>query len=104
MKVVYKQLGKYEARDFAEAARYLATQNYVDSKRVAITGTSYGGYSAVFTMEMYPDLFPGGVANSAVGDWRLYDTIYTERYLSGLGGNLNGYQERREKRGEERTQ
>ncbi len=91
MKVVYKQLGKYEALDFAEAARYLATQNYVDSKRVAITGTSYGGYSAVFTMEMYPDLFPVGVANSAVGDWRLYDTIYTERYMSLLGDNLNGY-------------
>ena len=93
MKVVYKQLGKYEALDFAEAARYLARQPYVDAKRVAITGTSYGGYSAVYTMEMYPELFPVGVANSAVGDWRLYDTIYTERYMSLLGDNLKGYLE-----------
>ena len=93
MKVVYKQLGKYEALDFAEAARYLAQQSYVDAKRVAIIGTSYGGYSTVFTMEMYPDLFPVGVANSAVGDWRLYDTIYTERYMSLLGDNLKGYVE-----------
>jgi len=93
MKVVYKQLGKYEALDFAEAARYLGKQSYVDSKRVAIVGTSYGGYSTVYTMEMYPDLFPVGVANSAVGDWRLYDTIYTERYMGLLNDNLKGYVE-----------
>jgi dipeptidyl-peptidase-4 len=93
MKVVYKQLGKYEALDFAEAARYLARQTYVDPKRVAIIGTSYGGYSTVYTMEMYPELFPVGVANSTVGDWRLYDTIYTERYMSLLGDNLKGYVE-----------
>jgi dipeptidyl-peptidase-4 len=42
-------------------------------------------------MELYPELFPVGVANSAVGDWRLYDTIYTERYMSLLGDNLSGY-------------
>jgi dipeptidyl-peptidase-4 len=46
----------------------------------------------VYTMEMYPELFPVGVANSAVGDWRLYDTIYTERYMSLLGDNLKGYE------------
>lgn len=93
MKVVYRQLGKYEAMDFAEAARYLAKQSYVDPRRVAIIGTSYGGYSAVYTMEMYPELFPVGVANSAVGDWRLYDTIYTERYMGLLNDNLKGYVE-----------
>ena len=93
MKVVYKQLGKYEALDFAEAARYLAKQSYVDPKRVAITGTSYGGYSTVYTMEMYPELFPVGVANSAGGDWRLYDSIYTEHYMGLLSDNLKGYVE-----------
>ena len=93
MKVVYKQLGRYEALDFAEAARYLAKQSYVDPRRIGIIGTSYGGYSAVYTMEMYPELFPVGVANSAVGDWRLYDTIYTERYMGLLGDNQQGYLE-----------
>jgi dipeptidyl-peptidase-4 len=93
MKVVYKKLGKYEALDFAEAARYLAKQTYVDTKRVAIIGTSYGGYSTVYTMEMYPELFPVGVANSPGTDWRLYDTIYTERYMGLLGDNQKGYVE-----------
>lgn len=93
MKVAYKHLGKWEAHDFAEAARYLATLPYVDSKHVAIIGTSYGGYSTLYTMEMYPDLFPVGVANSAVADWRLYDTIYSERYMGQLGDNADGYKE-----------
>jgi dipeptidyl-peptidase-4 len=93
MKVAYKHLGKWEAHDFAEAARYLATLPYVDAKNVAIVGTSYGGFSTLFTMEMYPDLFPVGVANSAVADWRLYDTIYTERYMGLLGDNTAGYVE-----------
>ncbi len=93
MKVVHKQLGKYEALDFAETARYLAKQTYVDPSRVAITGTSYGGYSTVYTMEMYPELFPVGVANSAGSDWRLYDTIYTEHYMGLLNDNLKGYVE-----------
>jgi dipeptidyl-peptidase-4 len=91
MKGVYRQLGKYEALDFAEAARYLARQSYVDSKRYAMVGTSYGAYITVYSMEMYPEVFPVGVANSTVGDWRLYDTIYTERYMGLLGDNLQGY-------------
>ncbi|HSC59267.1 MAG TPA: S9 family peptidase [Gemmatimonadales bacterium] len=91
MKVVYKHLGQWESHDFAEAARYLATLPYVDGKRVAIMGTSYGGYSTVYTMAKYPDLFTVGVANSAVTDWRLYDDIYTERYMSLPSDNAAGY-------------
>jgi dipeptidyl-peptidase-4 len=91
MKVVYKQLGKYEAKDFAETAKYLKTKPYVDGSRIAIMGTSYGGYSTMITMELYPDIFTVGSANSGVADWRLYDTIYTERYMSTLGDNPTGY-------------
>jgi dipeptidyl-peptidase-4 len=91
MKVVYKQLGKYEAKDFAETANYLKTKPYVDGSRIGIMGTSYGGYSTMITMELYPDIFSVGSANSGVADWRLYDTIYTERYMSTLGDNPTGY-------------
>jgi dipeptidyl-peptidase-4 len=91
MKVVYKQLGKYEAKDFAETAKYLQSKPWIDASRIAIMGTSYGGYSAMITMELYPDIFTVGSANSGVADWRLYDTIYTERYMSTLGDNPAGY-------------
>ncbi len=92
MKIVYKQLGKWESHDFAETARYLMKLPYVDGKHIAITGTSYGGYSTLYTMEMYPDIFTVGVENSGVADWRLYDTIYTERYMGLLGDNTPGYE------------
>ncbi|HXT15105.1 MAG TPA: S9 family peptidase [Gemmatimonadaceae bacterium] len=91
MKVVYKQLGHYEAHDFAETAKHLRTLPYVDGAHIGIMGTSYGGYSTMYTMEMYPDVFAAGSANSGVADWRLYDTIYTERYMSTLGDNPQGY-------------
>jgi dipeptidyl-peptidase-4 len=93
MKVVYKHLGKYESHDFAEAAKYLRTLPYVDGSRIAIMGTSYGGYSTMYTMEMYPDVFAVGMSNSGVADMRLYDTIYTERYMSTLEDNEAGYDE-----------
>lgn len=91
MKQVYRHLGKYEAMDFAEAARWLGTQSYVDARRIAIDGTSYGGYSVLYSMAAYPEVFASGIANSAVTDWRLYDTIYAERYMDVLPDNAAGY-------------
>jgi dipeptidyl-peptidase-4 len=91
MKVVYKRLGTYEAKDFAETAKYLKAKPWVDGAHIGIMGTSYGGYSTMITMELYPDIFTVGAANSGVADWRLYDTIYTERYMSTLGDNPAGY-------------
>ncbi len=93
LKGSYKHLGKWESHDFAETARYLAKLPYVDGGRIGIMGVSYGGYSTVYTMEMYPDVFTVGMANSPVTDWRLYDSIYTERYMGLLGDNQAGYRE-----------
>ncbi len=92
-KIVYEHLGKWESHDFAEAAKYLDAKSWVDATRVGIMGGSYGGYSTLYTLEMYPDVFSMGIANSPVTDWRLYDTIYTERYMGLLGDNLDGYKE-----------
>jgi dipeptidyl-peptidase-4 len=41
---------------------------------------------------MYPNIFTVGMSNSGVADWRLYDTIYTERYMSTLEDNAAGYE------------
>jgi dipeptidyl-peptidase-4 len=91
MKTVYRRLGYWEAHDFAEAARFLARQPWVDSTHIAIMGGSYGGYSTLYTMATYPDVFSVGVANSPGTDWHLYDTIYTERYMDLLENNEAGY-------------
>ncbi len=90
-KIVYKQLGKWESHDFAETAHYLAKLPYVDSTNMAIMGTSYGGYSTTYTMVTHPGVFKLGIANSPVTDWRLYDDIYTERYMDLPKDNEEGY-------------
>jgi dipeptidyl-peptidase-4 len=92
MKIVYKQLGKWESHDFVEAAHYLATLPYVDGANMAISGGSYGGYSTTYTLLTHPGVFKVGVANSPVTDWRLYDDVYTERYMGTLADNAAGYQ------------
>jgi dipeptidyl-peptidase-4 len=43
-------------------------------------------------MFKHPGVFALGIANSPVTDWRLYDTIYTERYMGLLDANEAGYQ------------
>ena len=91
MEVVYGELGKWEANDFAELARWLASQPWVDGDRMAIQGTSYGGFMAISTLLRHPGVFVLGIANSPASDWRLYDTIYTERYMGLLGENDDGY-------------
>ncbi len=91
LKVVYKQLGKWESHDFVETAHYLSGLPYVDSTRMAIMGTSYGGYSTTYTLLTHPGVFKVGIANSPVTDWRLYDDIYTERYMAPLADNPEGY-------------
>lgn len=90
-KQVYRQLGKWEAKDFAEVGMWLARQPYVAGDHLAIHGTSYGGYMTVYTMEQYPDVFRAGIANSPGTDWRLYDTVYSEHYMGLLSDNEAGY-------------
>ncbi|BAU55565.1 Prolyl tripeptidyl peptidase precursor [Mucilaginibacter gotjawali] len=91
MKSVYKQLGKLESSDFVDLARYLAKNMSVDSTKMAIMGTSYGGYSTTYTLLTHPGVFKVGIANSPVTDWRLYDDVYTERYMAPLNENKAGY-------------
>lgn len=91
MEIVYEDLGRWEANDFAEVARWLGSQPWVDADRMAIHGTSYGGYMATTTLLRHPGVFALGIANSPVTDWRLYDTIYTERYMGLLPENEAQY-------------
>ncbi len=90
-KVVYKNLGHWEAVDFSETAKYLASKSWIDSERMAIRGHSYGGYMVLYAMTSYPGLFQTGLCAAPVSDWRLYDTLYPERYMGLLGENEDGY-------------
>ncbi|GAB3260058.1 S9 family peptidase [Larkinella harenae] len=91
-KIVYEKLGLYESRDFVETAKYLATLPWVDAGRIAIKGHSYGGYMSSYTMLAHPGVFKVSLVGAPVTDWRLYDSIYTERYMGLLPENEAKYQ------------
>lgn len=90
-KTVYKDLGWKEANDFMEAAEHLSEETYIDGDRIAIQGHSYGGYMAAYSVLTYPEVFKVGIATAPITDWRLYDTIYTERYMGLLDENQDNY-------------
>jgi dipeptidyl-peptidase-4 len=56
-----------------------------------MTGWSYGGFMTLYTLFNDPGLIRAGFAGAPVTDWRLYDTIYTERYLGLPQENPEGY-------------
>lgn len=91
-KIVYKNLGHWEAHDFAETAKYLSgTYDWIDGNRVGIRGHSYGGYMSSYSILTHPNVFKVAVVAAPVTDWRLYDTIYAERYMGLLEDNEEGY-------------
>lgn len=91
--VPYKQLGVPEVEDYLAAARYFGDQHFIDADRIGMWGWSYGGFMTLLSM-LYgdgPELFDTGIAVAPVTDWRQYDTIYTERYMSTPQKNPEGY-------------
>lgn len=93
-KSVYGRLGLLESSDYADLVRWLESEKpWVDGSRVAIRGHSYGGYLAALAPLLYPDLFRVSIVAAPVTDWRLYDTIYTERYMGLPDDNREGYEQ-----------
>ena len=90
-KLTYLNLGDYESRDQMDAARWLASQRWVDGSRIGIWGWSYGGYMSSLAAGKGGDLFRAAIAVAPVTDWRFYDTIYTERYMWVPRDNTKGY-------------
>jgi dipeptidyl-peptidase 4 len=78
---IYQNLGVVEIDDQAAGVKFLAERRYVDTQRVGIFGTSYGGTASLLCLLRHPQVFHAACSSSPVTDFRNYDTIYTERYL-----------------------
>lgn len=87
----YQQLGKFEAIDQIEAAKYLGSLPYVDAERIGIQGWSYGGYLSSLCITKGADYFKAAIAVAPVTNWRYYDSIYTERFMRTPQENADGY-------------
>ena len=88
---IYLKLGVTEIDDQAAGVKSLWDRPYVDKNRVGIFGGSYGGYASILCLLRHPDVFQAACASSPVTDYRLYDSIYTERYMWLPQENKEGY-------------
>ena len=78
---IYRAMGGVEVRDQLAGANYLKSLDFVDPKRIATYGWSYGGYMTLKMLEANPGVYAAGISGAPVTKWELYDTHYTERYM-----------------------
>jgi dipeptidyl-peptidase 4 len=88
---VYRNLGKWEVSDYSDAVKWLRQKPFVDPEKMGITGSSYGGYTTCMALAKGADFWTHGIAGSSVTDWKLYDSVYTERYMDTPTDNPDGY-------------
>jgi dipeptidyl-peptidase-4 len=88
---VYQNFGELELRDLEDGFSYLKSLSFVDGERIGMWGWSFGGYMTSYAMT-HSKTFKAGIAGGLVGDWSLYDSIYTERYMRTPQNNQTGYE------------
>ncbi len=88
---LYRRMGSVEVEDQVTGVEHLKSLPFVDPARIGVFGWSYGGYMALMCMMQAPGEFAAAVAGAPVTDWSLYDTHYTERFMSTPQDNEAGY-------------
>ncbi len=91
-KCTYMKLGALESDDQIAVAKYWGAKHWIDAKRMAIWGWSYGGFMTALTM-CKSDVFAAGIAVAPVTHYKFYDSAYTERYMRRPQDNPKGYDE-----------
>ncbi len=74
LKAGYRQWGGAVQQDIIAGTRWAISQGYAEQGKICIMGTSFGGYSAVQSAAIEPDLFSCAVAVSGVYELNLMKT------------------------------
>jgi dipeptidyl-peptidase-4 len=90
--MIYKHLDEIEIQDFVEWANYLKKLPYVNGDKIGVEGFSFGGTMTALLVMKHSDAFHYGIAGGGVYEWALYDTHYTERFMSTPQDNPEGYE------------
>ncbi len=90
---IFRQVGVPEVSDQMQGVAYLKGLPYVDANRLGVHGWSYGGFMTTSLMLKKPGVFKVGVAGGPVIDWRLYEVMYTERYMDTPQENPQGFEQ-----------
>ena len=88
---IHRQLGTVEMEDQLAGVNFLKSLPYVDSKRMAVHGWSFGGFMTTSLMLRNAGVFTTGVAGGPVTDWKYYEIMYGERYMDRPQENEKGY-------------
>jgi dienelactone hydrolase len=59
---IYRDWGGIDLSDFEAAAAYLRWLSWVDPARIAVYGSSYGGFAALSCLSRLPDLWAAGAS------------------------------------------
>ncbi len=90
--VIHRKAGEAAMKDQLIGVNYLKSLPYVDAKRIAIHGWSYGGFMTCSLMLRHPNVFTTAVAGGPVTDWKYYEVMYGERYMDTPQENPEGYE------------
>ncbi len=89
---IYGQCGQKEMEDQMQAVRMLMEYPWIDKDRIGVYGWSYGGFMSLSLATGNPDIFKVSVAGGPVIDWRWYEVMYGERYMSNYELNPEGFE------------
>ena len=90
---IYKHLNTIEVHDFIEWAKWLQSLPYVKGDKIGVEGFSFGGTMTTALVATAPLYYHYGIAGGGVYEWALYDSHYTERFMSTPQDNPDGYRE-----------
>lgn len=82
-------IGDWELEDMVAARQWLVEQKIAHPDQVFLTGWSYGGYLTLLGLGRRPDLWAGGMAGVAFGDYLIAyedEAEYLKAYDRGLMG------------------
>jgi dipeptidyl aminopeptidase/acylaminoacyl peptidase len=75
-KASFKEWGRRMQDDLSDGASWLVRKHIADTRRIAVYGSSYGGYAALTGLALTPEIYACGVAVSAPTDLcRLLENI-----------------------------
>lgn len=68
-KANFKDLGGGDLQDEVYATKFLIATGYVDSKKIGMTGGSYGGFMTLMAVGKTPDVWAAAVEEFGIIDW-----------------------------------
>ena len=89
----HKRFGTVNLAGQLAGVDYLKSLPWVDASRLGLWGWSGGGANTLYCVLNRPGVWKAAVAGAPVTDWKLYDTIWTERYLETPQNNADGYRD-----------